>query len=93
MDFQVQYGALDQAASDITTGAGNLESCLNDLENTLNQLRSSWEGQAQEAYQAAQLKWNEGLEGLKDVLRRTSAAVDSARSNYQQTDQSSAARF
>ena len=93
MDFQVQYGALYQAASDITTGAGNLESCLNDLEQTLNQLRSSWEGQAQEAYQTAQLKWNEGLEGLKDVLRRTSAAVDSARSNYQQTDQSSASRF
>ena len=89
MDFQVQYGALDQAAADINTGAGNLDSCLSDLEQTLNQL----EGQAQEAYQAAQRKWNEGLNGLKDVLRKTSTAVDSARTNYQQTDQSSAARF
>jgi len=79
MDFQVNYGALDGAAAD--------------LKNTLNQLRSSWEGQAQEAYNAAQVKWNQGLEGLKDVLSRTSAAVDSARSNYQQTDQASAARF
>ena len=93
MDFQVNYGALDGAAADIKSGASNLQGCLDDLENTLNQLRSSWEGQAQEAYQAAQRKWNEGLEGLKDVLRKTSTAVDSARSNYQQTDQSSAARF
>ena len=93
MDCQVYYGALDGAAADIKSGAANLQGCLDDLENTLNQLRSSWEGQAQEAYNAAQVKWNQGLEGLKDVLSRTSAAVDSARSNYQQTDQASAARF
>ena len=41
MDFQVQYGALDQAAADINTGAGNLDSCLSDLEQTLNQLVAS----------------------------------------------------
>lgn len=93
MDFQVSYGALDGAAADIKTGANNLQNCLDDLENTLNQLRSSWEGKTQEAYDAAQRQWNQGLEGLKDVLTRTSNAVDSARSNYQQTDQSNAARF
>ena len=70
-----------------------MQNCLDDLENTLNQLRSSWEGKTQEAYDTAQRQWNQGLEGLKDVLTRTSNAVDSARSNYQQTDQSNAARF
>ena len=93
MDFQVNYGALDAAAADINTGAANLQNCLDDLEQTLNQLRSSWEGQTQEAYEAAQRQWNEGLDGLRDVLTRTSAAVDSARENYQATDQSNAARF
>ena len=93
MDFQVNYGALDGAAADIKTGANTLQNCLDDLENTLNQLRSSWEGKTQEAYDTAQRQWNQGLEGLKDVLTRTSNAVDSARSNYQQTDQSNAARF
>ena len=93
MDFQVNYGALDAAAADINTGAANLQNCLDDLEQTLNQLRSSWEGKTQEAYDAAQLRWNQGLEGLKDVLHRTSDAVDTARSNYQSTDQSNAARF
>ena len=93
MDFQVNYGALDGAAADIKTGANNLQNCLDDLEQTLNQLRSSWEGKTQEAYDTAQRQWNQGLEGLKDVLTRTSNAVDSARSNYQQTDQSNAARF
>lgn len=93
MDFQVNYGALDAAAADINTGAANLQNCLDDLGQTLNQLRSSWEGQTQEAYDVAQRQWNQGLEGLKDVLRRTSSAVDSARSNYQTTDQSNAARF
>ena len=93
MDFQVNYAALDAAAADINTGAANLQNCLDDLEQTLNQLRSSWEGQTQEAYEAAQRQWNEGLDGLRDVLTRTSAAVDSARENYQATDQSNAARF
>ena len=93
MDFQVNYGALDGAAADIKTGANNLQNCLDDLEGTLNKLRSNWEGKTQEAYDAAQRQWNQGLEGLKDVLTRTSNAVDSARSNYQQTDQSNAARF
>ena len=93
MDFQVNYGTLDTAAADIKSGADNLQKCLDDLANTLNQLRSNWEGQTQEAYEAAQRKWNEGLDGLRDVLTRTSAAVDSARENYQATDQSNAARF
>ena len=93
MDFQVNYGALDAAAADINTGAANLQNCLDDLEQTLNKLRSNWEGQTQEAYEAAQRQWNEGLDGLRDVLTRTSAAVDSARENYQATDQSNAARF
>ena len=39
------------------------------------------------------MKWNEGLDGLKDVLDRTSNAVDTANSNYQQTDQANANRF
>ena len=39
MDFQVNYGALDGAAADIKSGASNLQGCLDDLENTLNQLR------------------------------------------------------
>ena len=69
MDFQVNYAALDAAAADINTGAANLQNCLDDLEQTLNQLRSSWEGQTQEAYDIAQRQWNQGLEGLKDVLR------------------------
>ena len=93
MDFQVNYAALDAAAADINTGAANLEAALDELEQILNQLRSSWEGQTQEAYDEAQRRWNQGLEGLKDVLRRPSSAVDAARSNYQTTDQSNAARF
>jgi hypothetical protein len=93
MDFQVNYAALDAAATDIKGGADNLQKCLDDLENTLNRLRSNWEGKTQEAYDAAQRQWNQGLEGLKDVLTRTSSAVDSARDNYQSTDQSNAARF
>ena len=93
MDFQVNYGALDAAATDIKGGADRLQKCLDDLEQTLNRLRSNWEGKTQEAYDAAQRQWNQGLEGLKDVLIRTSYAVDSARDNYQSTDQSNAARF
>jgi len=65
MDFQVNYGTLDAAAADINTGAANLQNCLDDLEQTLNQLRSSWEGQTQEAYDVAQRRWHEGLERLR----------------------------
>ena len=73
-DQQVNYSALDAAAADIRSGSSNLQSCIDDLESTLNRLRASWEGAAQEAYDAAQVKWNEGLDGLKDVLDRTSNA-------------------
>ena len=49
MDFQVQYGALDQAAADITTVAGTLDSCLRDLEQPPNQLVPPWDGQRPDA--------------------------------------------
>ena len=53
-DQQVNYSALDAAAADIRSGSSNLQSCIDDLESTLNRLRASWEGAAQEAYDAAQ---------------------------------------
>ncbi len=65
MDFQVNYAALDALPLTSTAGAANLQNCLDDLEQTLNQLRSSWEGQTQEAYDVAQRQWNQGLRGLK----------------------------
>ena len=86
MDFQVNYGTLDAAAADIKNGANNLQNCLDHLVGTLDKLRSNWEGQTQEAYEVAQRQWNEGLDGLRDVLlarttrRRTSPTLPASES-------------
>ncbi len=72
MDFQV-ITALSMALRRHQVGASNLQE-LPRPQNTLNQLRSL-EGQAQEAYNAAQVKVEPGPRGLKDVCY-TSAAVD-----------------
>lgn len=93
MDLKVNYGSLSTASGDLNAGATAIQSTLDNMDAELQQLRSNWEGDAQEAYLIAKQQWTEGMTGMRDVLAQISTLVDSANQSYNSTDSANAARF
>ena len=93
MDLKVNYGSLSTASSDLNSGATAIQSTLDNMDAELQQLRSHWEGDAQEAYLVAKQQWTEGMTGMRDVLAQISTLVESANQSYSSTDSANAARF
>lgn len=80
-------------AQQISTGARGIRSQLEDLEGEVGQLRASWDGSAQVAYDDAQRKWNASLNELNQLLQQISQKTMDLSQNYTSQDRSSAGRF
>ena len=93
MDLKVNYGSLSTASGDLGAGAAAIANSLESMDAELQQLRSNWEGDAQEAYLVAKQQWTDGMTGMRDVLAQISRMVDSANQSYNSTDTANAARF
>ena len=78
----VSAQALDAAAGDTDTIAGQIEQQLGDLKGYLAPLVASWSGQASTDYQALQTRWNTSAEDLDAVLRQIAGALRTAAENY-----------
>ena len=93
MALKVNYGALDLASSDLSTGASNIQNALDQMDSELQQLMTNWEGEAQLAYQDAKRQWTEGMTGMRDVLAKVGSLVSTANMDYNQTDRINASKF
>ena len=81
----VHFAHLAQAATDIKTGAQDIEQILNDMETELQKV--TWEGEAQAAYNESKMKWNEGMAELKRILGEVGGGVDAAAQRDQEMEQ------
>lgn len=87
----VQFGALQQASADCNAIAGNLEATLAELKSYLDQL--IWVGSARDAYNADQMKWNQGAEEIRGILSQISTNVATAEQTYSAAETANAGRF
>ncbi|WP_042435818.1 WXG100 family type VII secretion target [Streptacidiphilus anmyonensis] len=84
--IMVNFGTVSQAASDVRQTASNVQSQLDDLRAGVQRIAASWEGKAQEGYQARQREWDSAAADLHSVLVQIAGALDSAAQNYQATE-------
>lgn len=77
----------------IRGGANGIKSQLETLESEVGKLRSSWNGEAQHAYDDAQRKWTQSLVALNTLLEQISAKTEEISQGYVSTDRSAAGRF
>jgi|EndMetStandDraft_3_1072993.scaffolds.fasta_scaffold25053_3 WXG100 family type VII secretion target len=80
-------------AQQIRGGANGIKSQLEQLESEVGKLRSSWNGEAQNAYDDAQRKWNQSLVALNTLLEQISSKTEEISQGYVSTDKSAAGRF
>lgn len=80
------FGAVRQAQDDIHNTSNRLNQQMEDLKNFLKPLVASWQGSAQEAYQARQRDWDQASADLNNVLAQIAVAVGEIHDNSQDTE-------
>jgi len=86
----VNFSTISNAAQEVRATAGRIESQLADLKAGVQRIAQSWEGAAQEGYQARQAQWDSSAADLHTVLTQISSALDNAAQNYQSTENKNA---
>ena len=84
--IKVQYYALDTLANDIDLAVIAIDLDLGDLATYVGQLTAQWEGEAAEAYAAAQRRWDEAAKDLRDTLVAVSGQLTDASNTFETTE-------
>ncbi|MFF0394032.1 WXG100 family type VII secretion target [Kitasatospora sp. NPDC004615] len=88
MSILVNFQTLQNASSEVRQTASRIQTQLDDLKAGVQRIATSWEGSAQEGYQARQAEWDRKAADLQQVLGQISSALDNAAQSYQQTENS-----
>ncbi|MFG2142476.1 WXG100 family type VII secretion target [Streptomyces sp. NPDC048650] len=86
----VNFATIQQASQDVRGTANNIRQQLDDLEAGVKKIAASWEGAAQEGYQARQREWDQRAASLHSTLEAIAKALDQAAQNYQSTEHKNA---
>lgn len=92
-EIKVDFNQLGQAADHLSQTAKKIESELNELEQMLKPLVSTWQGSAQEAYRSAQAEWDKAAKDMQETTAKMGMAVNAAKDAYQQGEKTNASRF
>jgi WXG100 family type VII secretion target len=92
-EIAVNFGQLSDAADNLGQTANKIQSELDELEQMLKPLVSTWEGAAQEAYMAAQAEWDKAAKNMQEICAKMGMAVNTANDAYQQGEKRNAGRF
>ncbi|MGW4812791.1 WXG100 family type VII secretion target [Kitasatospora cineracea] len=84
----VNFQTIQNASSEVRQTASRIQNQLDDLKAGVQRIASSWEGAAQQGYQARQAQWDAKAADLQQVLARIATALDNAAQSYQQTEDS-----
>lgn len=66
--LHTNFGAVEQAATDINTTMSRLESGLETLATSLRPMVDSWDGSAQEAFRQRQARWTNAADAIQRIL-------------------------
>jgi len=78
----VTFAAVEQAATDVDSVAGQIAQELDDLRSYLAPLVATWEGTASADWQSLQNRWNSAATDLNAVLRQMASNLRIAANNY-----------
>ena len=86
----VNFSTVSNAAEEVRSTASRVQAQLDDLKAGVSRIAQSWEGKAQEGYQARQAEWDSSATDLHSVLTQIAGALDNAAQNYQATENKNA---
>jgi WXG100 family type VII secretion target len=92
-EILVTFGELESARSSIQTTWANINREMEDLKRYLRPMVETWTGDASNAYQAHQAKWDRSVADLNQVLNQIGIALGTSNENYQASEAANRARW
>lgn len=92
-DMNIDFGALDTTAGDITGAASGIQGRLDQLDSDLAPLRADWTGSASDAYQTAKAQWTAAMTDIHALLAQVPGMVSQSNSDYQTAEGANASRW
>ncbi|MEV6211027.1 WXG100 family type VII secretion target [Kitasatospora sp. NPDC051914] len=86
----VNFSTIQSSASEIRQTAQRIQSQLDELKAGVQRIAASWEGAAQQGYQARQAEWDNKAADLQQVLGQIATTLDNAAQSYQATESKNA---
>ncbi|MFF2144680.1 WXG100 family type VII secretion target [Kitasatospora sp. NPDC058190] len=86
----VNFQTLHQASQEVQSSANKIEHMLSELRKEVTKIAQSWQGQAQQGYNAQQAKWDSAAQELKETCAKIAGSLESAAISYQQTEKQNA---
>ena len=82
----VNFATIQNAGSEVRATAARIQSQLDELKSGVTKIAASWQGAAQEGYQAYQQQWDNKAADLQQVLGQIGSSLDQAAQSYQETE-------
>ena len=92
-EIKVNFEQLGQAADDLHQTSTKIQQELDQLEQFLKPLVATWEGSAQQAYQAAQDEWDKAAQNMQETTAKMGMTVNTVKERYQAGEKSNASKF
>lgn len=89
----VSLSDLQTASSQFNGRAGDLEQLLTSIQNEIQSLSSTWQGQAQTDFASLMAKWTTDVRGIHEVLTAVSQHLAQASTGYGEADSGIARGF
>ncbi|MFI0778980.1 WXG100 family type VII secretion target [Streptomyces sp. NPDC021212] len=84
----VSYAHVDNAVDDMRLQTQEIAKIINSLNDELQQLQQSWEGDDRQAYDEKQKAWNQAVENMSKWLGDNAKTLDDIRNMYTQNEKS-----
>lgn len=84
----VNFETVRNAGAEVRSTAQRIHQQLEELKSGVKKIAVSWEGAAQQGYQAHQAKWDARANDLQQVLSQIAGTLDKAAESYQATERS-----
>jgi WXG100 family type VII secretion target len=91
--FAIDTDHATQVMSSLNTEEENLVSSVTGLENRTEGLKTSWAGSVQVAYEAAKLRWDEGMKQQQEALNALREQLRMNQQAYIANDEDGARTF
>ncbi|MFJ6775103.1 WXG100 family type VII secretion target [Kitasatospora sp. NPDC091257] len=86
----VNFQTVHQAAEEVKASASRIDHLLNDLKGNVTRIATSWEGIAQQGYQAHQAKWDAKANDLQQACAQIATSLEQAAQSYRTTEDANA---
>lgn len=87
MTVHVNYETMETLMNYLASAASDITTRLDTLESQLAPMRENWEGQAQEAYITAKVRWDGAMMEMTQLLEQARANVLASADSYRNADQ------